>query len=160
MKEKIKVDCENCIFYEQKIKEKDQRIAELEEENSKMKKKLENPHDVWVENNTLTEINNWQNGEISRLHEQLKNAPKFKIGDEIYHIRNWNGEILKAKVKSISVRMNEYNTNFEYGLSDWSECETDKRYCNFVSSVADEEFVFATEAEAQKYLEELCKTKQ
>ncbi len=88
MKEKIKVDCKNCIFYEQKIKEKNQRIAELEEENSKMKKKLENPHDVWVENNTLTEINNWQNGEISRLHEQLKNAivPKLREGNMYYAV--------------------------------------------------------------------------
>lgn len=94
--------------------------------------------------------------ENAKLQEQLKNVivPKFKIGDEVYHIRSWNEKILKAKVKSISVRINEYNTNFEYGLSDWCECETDKRYCNFVSSVADEEFVFATEAEAQKHLED------
>lgn len=29
-KEKIKIDCENCIFFEQVMKEKDQRISELE----------------------------------------------------------------------------------------------------------------------------------
>ena len=89
----------------------------------------------------------------AKFQEQLQNAivPKFKIGDEIYYIRSWNKDIIKAKVGNINIYLNEYDSNFEYGLCGW--CEADKIYYSFISDFKDEKLVFATKAEAQKYLE-------
>ena len=134
---------------QQQIKDKDQRIAELEEENEKLKELLDDPHDVWVENNTLTEINNWQNGEINRLQEQLKNAivPKFYIGQKAYRI--WDAEIIFGGYEE------EHQPNLvvmEFNIKNLKYVGGKFFYDDGVWELSEEE-IFATEADAQKYLE-------
>ena len=126
------------------------QLVELQEENAKLQEQLKTK--TWEVEELMHERKRLEN-DYMKLYEQLKNAilPKFKIDDEVYHIRSWSKEIIKAKVNNINVYIVKGYDNFEYGLREW--CEEDKRYQSYVGDMKDEELVFATEAEAQKYLE-------
>ena len=85
MKELVKVDCENCIFYEQKIKDKDQRIAELEQiiEDSL------NQRDKLIKISVRRgEQNEKLQQENTKLQEQLDmfDVPKYRVGDKPFAI--------------------------------------------------------------------------
>lgn len=69
------------------------KIDSVKELESKIEE-LNNPHDIWVENNTLTEINNWQNNKIAKLNKQLAGK-----GKEIEHLQNLMDKTIKLQEK-------------------------------------------------------------
>ncbi len=91
--------------YEQEIEQLRAKVKELEE-------KLGDPHDVWVENNNLATINNWQNSEITKLHKRLKEQP-----NQIVNVIKAREIVNKAVCKMIEEDMS-YFCGID-GISDY-----------------------------------------
>ncbi len=113
--------------------QKDQRIAELEEENKKLNSCNEELH-----KNYAKCIDYWKQ-ENAKLQEQLKNAivPKFKYGQIVYSIDKQFNCIFDAVY--IGENKDRIILSSRIFVSKYREIEKN--------------LVFATEAEAQKYLE-------
>jgi hypothetical protein len=102
--------------------------------------KLWSKKDLW---NRIQE----KNKRIAELEEQLKNAivPKFKIGQEVYVVRN--NKILREKIANIGIW--QVSNTYDMQL-DW-EYRTEQCMAVYI----EEKDVFATKEEAQAKLEEL-----
>lgn len=146
-------------YYLNIIKDKDQRIAELEQELAELKSKYEDCENERLQNRMdyLTMKNKWLNSE-KKLAELKEKAivPKFKIGQEVFIVdKNYfkieHYKIAHCKVLGIEDKLDRKNNYVRwYTLKIYnSSYETDRRY------KFKEKDVFATEQEALEKLKEI-----
>ncbi len=151
----FKIDDENKII---------EKIKDLQEENAKLQEQIITNRKFYKEqldkfNYESKEIDNFrercgydgwdvkdilldlykQATELDKLKEQLKNAivPKFKVGQGVYYIKDNAGTIKPAEI--LEVRYNGKRIIYEL---------------EYLDNIQEEKYIFATKAEAQKYLEE------
>lgn len=91
-------------YYLNIIKDKDQRIAELEQELAELKSKYEDCENERLQNRMdyLTMKNKWLNSE-KKLAELKEKAivPKFKVGQEVYYYHIARNKIYLGLVEDI-----------------------------------------------------------
>lgn len=135
------------------IRLKNQKIAELEEENKNLKLcrccECQSENEYML-HNTIRDLEQ----ENAKLQEQLKfvNIAKYKLGEEVYVVDLYLDNISSGKIQTIHKSYNsDYGCNeFEYEVQ-FTDYDDDDFYD---SEMYFEHEIFQTQADAQKYLEE------
>lgn len=157
------------------VEELKKRIAELEEENKQLKSACQDAIQSYNKIETLYGLKCQQlelrEEENAKLQEQLKNTfcPKYKIYQTVWFIddfdidnncgrykdtKNIQKRVRKCFVESI-VQIAGKTFLYHIQPEDLTELEQDPKEYTFFWEMSKQEYdLFATEAEAQKYLEE------